>query len=107
MEIHEILYIVGLVLVLFYVLTGFDDVVWDIVTLVKAWRQEKDKLELKELDLVPPKLIAVMIAAWHEENVLERVIENIIFSQIYPKTMYHIFLGVIPMIVKLWQSPKN
>lgn len=37
-----------------------------------------------------------MIAAWHEDNVLERVIDNIIISQMYPRTMYHIFLGVYP-----------
>jgi adsorption protein B len=96
MGIKEILYTIGLVLAIFYITTGFDDFVWDVITLIKVWGQKKNKLEIKELDSVPPKLLAIMIAAWHEENVLESVIDNIISSQIYPKTMYHIFLGVYP-----------
>lgn len=96
MEIEKILYIIGLVIASFYILTGFDDFIWDIVTLIKACKYKNVDLDIKELDSVPPKLIAVLIAAWHEENVLERVIDNIIVSQIYPKTMYHIFLGLYP-----------
>lgn len=96
MEYENILYLVGLVLVIFYVLIGFDDFVWDLIMLIKAYRYKKSKLDLKELNAVPPKLIALMIAAWHEDNVLERVIDNIIISQMYPRTMYHIFLGVYP-----------
>lgn len=41
-------------------------------------------------------MLAVAIAAWNEENVLEDVIENMIASVHYPKSMYHIFLGVYP-----------
>ena len=96
MELRDVLYIIGLVLAIFYITTGFDDFVWDVLNLIKVWKQKKNKLEIKELDSAPPKLLALMIAAWHEENVLESVIDNIVSSQIYPKTMYHIFLGVYP-----------
>jgi len=44
----------------------------------------------------PPKLLAVIIAAWHEERVLELVIENMLASIQYPQSMYHIFVGVYP-----------
>ncbi len=96
MELERTLYIIGLVVALFFIITGFDDFVWDIIALSKAIKHRKIELDFKKLDSVPPKLIAVMIAAWHEENVLEKVVQNIITSQIYPKSMYHIFLGVYP-----------
>ncbi|MDL2296292.1 phage adsorption protein NrfB, partial [Lachnospiraceae bacterium OttesenSCG-928-E19] len=50
----------------------------------------------QELETVPPKLLAVAIAAWNEENVLGQVIDNLMISVHYPKSMYHIFLGVYP-----------
>lgn len=37
-----------------------------------------------------------MIAAWHEENVIEAVMENMIASLQYPRSMYHVFIGVYP-----------
>ena len=79
-----------------YILTGFDDFIWDLVTVFKRITKPTQNLEIKVLDSEPPKLIALIVAAWHEENVLFDVIENIIVSQHYPKAMYHIFLGVYP-----------
>ncbi|MFI3171364.1 MAG: glycosyltransferase [Eubacteriales bacterium] len=92
----DTLYIIGLILVSLYLITGFDDFVWDIITLIKRRKQKEQILNFEELDQIPPKLIAVIIAAWHEDNVLLDVVENIIASQQYPKSMYHIFLGVYP-----------
>ena len=48
-------------------------------------------LNLQQLK-IPPKLLAVAVAAWHEDNVLGDVIDNIVESTDYPKSMYHIFL---------------
>ena len=48
------------------------------------------------MDSLPPKLLAMVIAAWREDNVLGDVINNIIASTHYPKSMYHIFLGIYP-----------
>lgn len=79
-----------------YILTGFDDFIWDMVTVFKRLYHKTPKLQMQTLDSKPPKLIALTVAAWHEENVLFDVIENIIISQQYPKSMYHIFLGVYP-----------
>lgn len=92
----SILYAIGLVLVLLYLLMGFDDFIWDLVTLTQRPRYRKLKLDFRKLDAIPPKLLAVTVAAWHESNVLGDVIDNIIASTDYPRSMYHIFLGVYP-----------
>lgn len=89
-------YLIGLWLVTLYICVGFDDFIWDIVSLVKRKKLREKKLEIKSLDTIPPKLIALIVAAWKEEAVLSDVIENIIVSQHYPRCMYHIFLGVYP-----------
>jgi adsorption protein B len=75
---------------------GIDDFIWDLVTLTLRTRYKKQKLDFRQLNSVPPKLLALTIAAWHEENVLGDVVDNIIQSTDYPKSMYHIFLGVYP-----------
>lgn len=90
------LYTIGLTLVILYILMGLDDFIWDIGTLIKRKKQKQKTLSFNELDKTPPKLIAIVIAAWHEDNVLLDVVENIIASQQYPRSMYHIFLGVYP-----------
>ena len=92
----DILYYIGLCLVVLYVSTGFDDFVWDVVTLLTRKKHNSKRLKPEDLDSKPPKLIALVIAAWHEDNVLTDVIDNIIASQQYPRSMYHIFLGVYP-----------
>ena len=91
-----ILYGIGFVLVLIYLILGFDDLLWDLYTTVLRRLRGKQKLDFKKLDTVPPKLLAVTIAAWHEENVLGDVIDNFIASTSYPRSMYHVFLGVYP-----------
>lgn len=94
---HEhILYLIGLILALLYLLMGFDDFLWDLVTMTLRGAYRKQRLDIHQLSKVPPKLLAVAIAAWHEDNVLGDVIDNIIESTDYPKSMYHIFIGVYP-----------
>ena len=90
------MYDIGLALVVLYLLMGFDDFIWDIFTLVLRTSYKKQRLDLKQLNNVPPKLLALTVAAWHEDNVLGDVIDNIIASTDYPRSMYHIFLGVYP-----------
>ena len=93
---ESVLYAIGFTLVTIYILTGIDDFVWDIATLVRRIRGGDKRLDMRQLDAVPHKLLAVLIAAWHEENVLGDVIDNIIASSQYPQSMYHIFLGIYP-----------
>lgn len=96
MESRSILYIIGLVLVIFFILSGLDDVIWDLSSLFIRKNSKDLQLNMEDLDALPPKMIAVMLAAWDEESVLEEVIDNVIQSQMYPQSMYHIFLGVYP-----------
>jgi adsorption protein B len=37
-----------------------------------------------------------MVAAWHEDNVIEDVITNMVSSMQYPRSFYHVFIGVYP-----------
>ena len=90
------LYFFGLGLVILYIITGFDDFIWDIATVIRRKGYNHQLADLKLLDNQPPKLLAIAIAAWHEENVLGDVINNMIDSMHYPSSMYHVFLGVYP-----------
>ena len=93
----SVIYIVGLLVALSYFLLSIDDLVWEIVYLLKVGARSKlKKISFKSLDAVPPKLLAVMVAAWHEDNVLEPVIDHMLASVQYPRSMYHVFLGVYP-----------
>lgn len=96
MQYDSVIYYLGLIIVILFIFTGIDDFVWDFISVFKRITNKEEKLELEILDCQPPKFIALIIAAWHEENVLSEVIENVIFSQQYPRAMYHIFLGVYP-----------
>ncbi len=96
MDYKMFFYIFGFVVVAMYLILGIDDFVWDIWSIIRRIFQGKKRLNLNELEAVPTKLLAVSIAAWHEDNVLGDVIDNLIESTIYPRSMYHIFLGVYP-----------
>lgn len=93
---REFIVIVGMILVILYLVFGLDDVIWDVLTLVRRATYRKNLVDFAQLKKTPPKMLAMMIAAWHESNVIEAVISNIIHSTIYPKSMYHIFVGVYP-----------
>ncbi|MEA4971009.1 MAG: glycosyltransferase [Candidatus Pelethousia sp.] len=88
---------IGLIVAASFILFSIDDLIWDIVNIVRIIRFGKpDRLPIEQLDAVPPKLLAVMIAAWREENVIEDVVENVLASLQYPQSMYHVFIGVYP-----------
>jgi adsorption protein B len=93
---ETLLYIMGYILVVLYILFGFDDFIWDIITLFRKRGYKKNHIELSELESSPPKMLAVMIGAWHESNVIKNVVENLIASTNYPISMYHVFVGVYP-----------
>jgi len=42
---ENVLYIIGLVLVMLYILTGFDDFIWDIITLFRRKSYKKELLD--------------------------------------------------------------
>jgi adsorption protein B len=90
------LYTIGLVLALLYLAMGFDDFIWDIYAFSKRKQYKKSRLDFQTLRHHAPKLLAMTIGAWNESDVIGEVIENLITSIQYPKSMYHIFVGVYP-----------
>jgi adsorption protein B len=90
------LYIIGLVLALLYLAMGLDDFIWDIFSFTKRGQYKKSRLEFKKLRTTPTKILAMTIGAWNESAVIGAVIENLILSIQYPKSMYHLFVGVYP-----------
>lgn len=91
------IYYIGLIFVIILTLISIDDFVWDIQYFFSKKRKNNThKLNYKELRDTIPGFLAVIVAAYNEEDVLEEVIENLIKSSHYPVSMYHIFLGVYP-----------
>ena len=76
----NILYIIGFAFVVVYLLLGIDDFIWDIFNLFNRQKFRGKSLDMCKLGDIPPKLLAVVVAAWHEDEVLEDVIDNIIAS---------------------------
>ena len=93
---ETVLYVVGFVLVLLYLIFGIDDVIWDLLTFSRKNLFRKNHLDLNAVKDTPPKLLAMCIAAWHEANVIEDVVDNLMATCEYPKSMFHLFLGVYP-----------
>lgn len=94
---ERIIQVIGLLVALGFIFFGIDDLLWDIFNIVRKIRYgEAGRLPVERLDSVPSKLLAVIVAAWHEDNVLEAVIENMISSLQYPRSMFHVFIGVYP-----------
>lgn len=92
------IYNIGLIFVILLIIVSLDDLIWDLYYLL---RRKRNKLNVHvidedELKNTVPRLLAVIVAAYNEEDVLEDVISNLIYSNHYPKSMYHVFLGIYP-----------
>ena len=101
--------VIGLIVALCYVIFNIDDIMWEIIHLISKRRADSkaDCVPMESLEAIPPKLLAVIVAAWDEDSVLEPVIENMLASTHYPQSMYHVFLGVYPNDKRLSLSPKG
>jgi len=95
---ESVVHVIGIIIVIGFMVFNIDDLIWDIICFA-SYRKRSSKVQrlpLEQLDSIPPKLLAIIVAAWHEENVLESVIDHFIATTHYPQSMYHIFLGVYP-----------
>ena len=92
------IYYIGLIFVLILILISIDDLIWDIYYLFSRLfkKIEIPTISAADINNTVPKMLAVIVAAYNEESVLKAVIENLIISNQYPRSMYHIFLGVYP-----------
>ena len=91
--------IVGAITIAIYLYFGIDDLIWFIYSTIKSFMMPRDEdavLDFNKLRACPPKLLAISIAAWHESNVIGNVLVNLLNTTDYPKSMYHIFVGVYP-----------
>ena len=82
-----------------FLFCGIDDAIWDIVSFCsRIYRRKSNnaRINFEQMRSTPPKMLAVCIAAWHESNVIEDVIDTFVTNTDYPKSMYHLFVGVYP-----------
>lgn len=99
MDFEKAVKIAGAIMIIVYLFFGIDDIIWYLYSTISKLYKPKDPdavLDFKKLYNIPPKMLAVTIAAWHESNVIEGVLTNFINTTYYPKSMYHIFVGVYP-----------
>ncbi|MDD6195541.1 MAG: glycosyltransferase [[Clostridium] aminophilum] len=100
MEWETVVRTVGFIMILLYFLCGIDDSIWFLYSFLAGIRYhrngEDEELDFVKLRNTPPKMLAVTIAAWHEANVIGDVITNFLNTTDYPKSMYHLFVGVYP-----------
>ncbi len=100
LSIEEGFKIFGCVMIVIYLIFGIDDLIWhmwSVVSILFHRKRNKDhELDFNTLRNTAPKMLAVSIAAWHEANVIGDVITNFINTTDYPKSMYHLFVGVYP-----------
>jgi adsorption protein B len=90
------IYYVGLIFITVFIILSFDDLVWDIITIFKKKKIKEQNISYEVLEKEIPGFMAIVVAAYKEEAVLERVILNFINSVEYPNIMYDVFLGVYP-----------
>ena len=74
---------------------AFDDLLIDVLALLKRSRPQQLTSALrKAMDAMPQKKIAILIANWHEDQILERMITGNLAQVDYRN--YYFFLGVYP-----------
>ena len=90
----DVVYWIGFAVALAFIVFGADDLLWDVFALFR--RVGRKKVPLARINEKPPKMLAVVIAAWHEDAVIGEVIDNLVASAQYPRELYRVFLGVYP-----------
>ena len=83
---EQVVYWIGFFVALAFIVFGADDVLWDVFALFRGAGKKRVKLSL--INEKPPKMLAVVIAAWHEDAVLGEVVDNLVASAQYPRSLY-------------------
>lgn len=92
------IYTIGLIFVLLIILVSVDDFIWDMFYFIARLfgKVSHPAIDVEDIRAAVPEMMAVIVAAYNEEQVLDAVIRNLVESNQYPRSMYHIFLGVYP-----------
>jgi adsorption protein B len=79
-----------------FLLSGLDDLVVDVVywAAVAAGRGRTSPVERRALDAAPQQKAAIITAAWHEEDVIDRMI--LYNSRVIDYDNYDVFVGTYP-----------
>ena len=96
MAIAKSIYYLGLFVALFFIIFSLDDLFWDMYYYLRGQKKVKNRLQMKDLDHVPRRLLAILIPAWNEAEVIGPMIDNLIRSVNYPLSLFRIFIGVYP-----------
>lgn len=96
MFIEECLYYLGFIIAFLFIVFSLDDLFWDIYYYGGGRKKVKNRLQMKDLDSVPRRLLAILIPAWNEAEVIGPMIDNLIHSVNYPLSLFHVFIGVYP-----------
>ncbi|MFW6129834.1 MAG: glycosyl transferase family protein [Atribacterota bacterium] len=88
------LYLISFCAVTFFI-SGVDELFFDFVYVYKITKDKvRPKISIKDLDKKQQQPIAIMIPAWHEADVVRKMIENNLQGIDYLK--YNFFIGVYP-----------
>lgn len=90
------LYWFGLIIVALFLLFSLDDLFWDLLYHFWGRRKVTGRLTVKDLDSVPARLLAVLVPAWREAQVIGPMLENLLETINYPPSLFHVFVGVYP-----------
>ena len=88
-----ILMIFAYTIAVIYLLSGMDDLVFDITYWLWA-RKKKNILKIEDILKKEEKQIAIIVPAWKEENVIDKMVINAIKMIDYKN--YDIFVGIYP-----------
>jgi bacteriophage N4 adsorption protein B len=96
MEIVEYIFLIlAYVVVIGFFVSGLDDLFFDAQFLFYLWRNRKKRvIALKELRLEQEQWIAVLVPAWQEGGIVNKMAEHAARVLLYEK--YDVFIGVYP-----------
>ncbi|WP_438316554.1 glycosyltransferase [Candidatus Caldatribacterium sp. SIUC1] len=92
----RILYWTGFLVAASFLFFSLDDLFWDFYYYFWGQKRIRHRLRIGELDQVPRRLIAILIPAWNEAEVIGPMVENLLHSVNYPLALLHVFVGVYP-----------
>lgn len=76
---------------------GLDDLFVDLSYYLRGlYRTGHEELTVESLRAKPPQRIAMMVPAWHEAAVIDRMLENAITTLDYDPERFEIFVGTYP-----------
>ncbi|MDA8442290.1 MAG: glycosyltransferase [Peptococcaceae bacterium] len=81
---------------LFALLFSLDDLILDLYFYFRFRSTNRSRIKIEDLDTVQPKLVAIFVAAWQEQDVIADMLHNTLTTLNYPKPFFHIFVGVYP-----------